>query len=153
MKKEKVKADGYFKGERRFRLAHEFRLGESDLEHPSSVSQTVPDQAFTVQDILDKYTQGVDIGNFREGVYDTGDADFDDVDLEKVPHMDQVERENLLDLTQQNQKQLNEKLNQSKTKKKREEPAPAKADERDPKPEGKEPNDKRSAKGGEEHEG
>lgn len=137
---------------RRFRLAHTFKIGESDVEHPVGKSMTVPDQAFTIQDILDKYTQGVDVGNYREGVYDSADADFDDMDLEKVPHMDLVERENLLEQVQQTQKTLNEKIKKSKSEKYKE-PAPAKGDERNLKPEGNEPTDKRSAKGGEEPEG
>lgn len=40
---------------------------------------TVPDEAYTIQDILDKFTRGVNLNISKNGVY-TDTDDFDDVD-------------------------------------------------------------------------
>lgn len=60
--------------------------GDKDLEENSGELVTIPDMSFTVQEILEKYTRGVEIVKPFEGTYDEGD--FDDINPFENPELD-----------------------------------------------------------------
>lgn len=96
---------------KRLRTAHDFKLGLSDKEdHRFSKSQTVPDQSFSIQELLDKYARGVDVGVARNPVYPEQDSGFDDVDLEKVGQYDMFDKEQLLVQAKRDQVEAKRKL-------------------------------------------
>lgn len=53
----------------------------------SPESQTVVGQAYTVREILERFTRGLNPGVMRSGSYDL-DADFDDIDETRNPDFD-----------------------------------------------------------------
>lgn len=64
------------------------------MEHPSPISETVPDESMSMREIMARYTRGmrIDATLQREGSFDSG-ADFDSPDLEKLRDMDLVEKD------------------------------------------------------------
>ncbi|WNK13216.1 MAG: hypothetical protein [Microvirus sp.] len=72
-----------------------YRLTRKDMETPRGVSLTVQDDAYTVRDLYDKFTRGIDMGLDRSVSW-SEDPDHDDHDLEKLPGHDLVERQELL---------------------------------------------------------
>lgn len=60
-------------------------------------SLTVPDQSFTIAEILEKHTQGIPLGILKQGSY-SGTEDFDDFDETRRPDFDLVDAQ---DLTEQ----------------------------------------------------
>lgn len=80
-----------------FRNTITFRLEKADCETPSGVSLTVPDEAYTVQELMERFVNGQRIPDalFRNGVFDSG-CDFDSDDLEKVRDSDFVERDDVI---------------------------------------------------------
>lgn len=55
----------------------------SEPEYSSGEIVTVPDQAFTIEEILDKFTRGIDVGElYRDGRYTNSD-NFDEVDYSR----------------------------------------------------------------------
>lgn len=91
------------------RGGQQFELFSEDMEHPVGPSMTVPDQSMTVQEILMKFTSGMDPGVVREGVY-SDTEDFDDLDLSQVNSMDLVDREDLARENSQRIDDLNAEL-------------------------------------------
>lgn len=64
------------------------------------VSVTVPDQAYSIQELLERHRQGIltDTGISREGFYPDGEEEpnFDDPDLEKLSNSDLVDKQQYL---------------------------------------------------------
>lgn len=71
---------------------HEFVLLPSHMEHPVGVSCTVPDESYSIKDLLEKFSRGMDPGVSKQGIYDSG-ANFDSPDLEKLKSEDLFDRE------------------------------------------------------------
>lgn len=69
-----------------------WKLETSDMEIVSSKSKTVPDQAYTVREILTRFSNGVDLGLAKSAVFAERDADYDDEDLESLKRGDLVDR-------------------------------------------------------------
>lgn len=107
----------------------------SDLgkEHPTGESLTVPDETYTIREIVERFVRGNDIDDslVRDESNDSG-ADFDSEDLEKVPHMDLFDREELLEETKT--KIANAKVFLEKQKKAKERASLRASDEGDDKP-------------------
>lgn len=60
---------------------------DSDYEHPTGESMTIPDESFSISEILAKFSQGLGSELLREGEYSDTD-DFDDVDVFGSPDFD-----------------------------------------------------------------
>lgn len=65
------------------------------VEHPKGKSLTIPDESISVRGLLERYTQGLDLGGGFEPIYGEEDADFDSFDLEKVRQLDLFDRQEL----------------------------------------------------------
>lgn len=60
-----------------------YAIGSADVEHPDPISQTVPDEALTIRQILDRFSAGQTTTGVphRDGKFE--DGEFDSLDLEK----------------------------------------------------------------------
>lgn len=80
------------------RNPYKFRLNESDMETPKGVSLTVQDDSYSIKDIYEKFTNGLDLG-IERNAYFNEDADHDDPDESKIQGMDLADRQDLLEET------------------------------------------------------
>lgn len=73
-----------------FRNASNYSFGQFDYdyEYKTGVSMTVPDQSYTVREILEKFTRGVPIELNNEGTY------------EEIEDFTGLEPENAIDITE-----------------------------------------------------
>lgn len=76
---------------------HQFELKLGDKEKGGGKSMTVPNDSYSIKELLDRSIQGIDMGRGRDAIYGLGDADFDDHDLEKLAKMDHNERSEVLE--------------------------------------------------------
>lgn len=92
----------------RFRNTITFRLEKADCETPVGVSLTVPDEAYTVQQLMERFVNGQRIPDtlFRDGVFDTGSS-FDSDDLEKVRDSDFADRDEVIARERARQAKIN----------------------------------------------
>lgn len=103
---------------RKFRRQFDWKLSKSDLEKTDPVSATIEGEAFTIRELLDRYTSGGYIPNLGEGEYFDGDPDFEDLDVyrsEGSDIADVIQEKQLLDNKIQQAKNTMSKR-QSKTK-------------------------------------
>lgn len=73
----------------------DFVLQRKHVEHPSGASVTVPGEAMSLQELLDRAIEGSGMVR-KESVFDPA-ASFDSVDLEKVNGLDLHERQIFID--------------------------------------------------------
>ncbi|AXH77552.1 MAG: hypothetical protein [Microviridae sp.] len=67
-----------------------------DMEIPRGISETVPDDSYTVAELLTKHQQGLALGIQRLGVYDELDEDdYDAMDMTEYQNLEKVEREQI----------------------------------------------------------
>lgn len=80
------------------RRQRDFRLEKHHCETPTGVSLTVPDESYSIREILEKFTTGIDLRQqlARQPQYDSG-ASLDSEDLEKVQHLDLYEQQEQLE--------------------------------------------------------
>lgn len=74
-------------------------------EHPVGKSMTVPDESYTIAEILQRSQNGLSTDLIHQGEYtlDTNSENFDDYDIEKLKQLDPYDREMLArDLKQKN---------------------------------------------------
>jgi len=64
-----------------FRTPYKYQFKKSDKETPSGVSKTIPDQSYTIQELLEKFTHGLDLGINQTGQYDEEPSLDQDVTL------------------------------------------------------------------------
>jgi len=105
---------------------YSFTDRESDFEKSTvGRSQTVPDQSYTVKELLEKFTKNIDVGRVRTPIYMESDMSFDDHDVEEIQRMDVNDKDIL---RQENEAKLRDlKRVQDARKKKRDDAAAAKA--------------------------
>lgn len=67
----------------KYRNSDNFKLGQSekDFEENNEPSMTVPDESFTIKEILEKYTRGIAPNIFRTPSYAPDEVDFDDMTI------------------------------------------------------------------------
>ena len=89
--------------------ANEFNDNESEF----SPSLTVPDQALSVRQILERYANGLPLGGSNESIWE-GEEGF-----ERDPEtLDLAEREELAEKARQELKEINERIKQKVAEKK-----------------------------------
>lgn len=76
----------------RIKSALSWKLESRHLEKPSGFSRTVPDEAYTIQEIFQKHASGINLGVTRRGNYDPK-ASLESEDIEKLAHLDLFDRE------------------------------------------------------------
>lgn len=91
------------------RTHYSFKLRSSDIETVKGVSETVPDMAYSIRDILSKYVTGVPPSVLKNGNY-TDDPDFDDYDRTNDPDFDLVD-------VQEMQEDINTKIMRAEQRK------------------------------------
>lgn len=92
------------------RLTDSFQLQDSDMEIIRGVSQTKPDDSFTIRQLLTKYTNGVDPSVTKLGYYQD-DVDFDDPDMQQLLTMDLVDLNEMREVENLKRKKLSEAIN------------------------------------------
>lgn len=82
---------------RRLRSQHTYVLLDHHIEHPKGKSTTVPDEALSIADILQRSQNGLNPNVQMNGDYNLGDdsEDFDAHDIEKLKQLDPYDREML----------------------------------------------------------
>lgn len=83
-------------------------------ERVPGVSETVPNEALSIKEILRRFTKGMPLDVLeKEGAYDEH-ASFDSIDLEKLKHADLYEQMEVLDkmklVAQEKRKELDDEL-------------------------------------------
>lgn len=81
---------------RRFVLNLDFVLKSRHMESNSGELVTVPDESYTMQELVRRFTKGLDMGVTRSVAYsseDGSDVPFDAPDLHRLRDMDLVDRE------------------------------------------------------------
>lgn len=76
----------------------DYKLVAQGKEHNPFPSKTIQNEAFTIRQIYEKYTRGLDLGITRQGIFEE-DSDHDDYDKEKLSHLDLAEREELMQMS------------------------------------------------------
>lgn len=77
---------------KRIKSSLTWQLEKKHMEHPTGPSKTVPDEAYTIEEIFRKHASGINLGVTRQGTYDSH-ADHDSDDIEKLAHLDPFDRE------------------------------------------------------------
>lgn len=91
----------------RIRSTTPFRLTKKDGENPTGKSLTVQGEALTIGEILEKWTYGINgIDLERDTIDGDENAEFDDIDLEKLTRADLATKFNI-------PREAAEKLNQA----------------------------------------
>lgn len=75
----------------RFRSTINFKLKPSDMETTTGKSLTVPDDTYTVSELLERHAQGLKLLVEKNAIW-LDDQDIEDDDLEKFNRMDPMER-------------------------------------------------------------
>ncbi|AXH76463.1 MAG: hypothetical protein [Microviridae sp.] len=75
----------------RFRSTIDFKLKPSDMEKPTGKSLTVPDDTYTVTELLERHAQGLKLLVEKNAIW-LDDQDIEDDDLEKFNRMEPGER-------------------------------------------------------------
>lgn len=97
-------------GETRLRAKYLFKLKDSHCEKTVGPSMAVPDESKSIREILERHTRNMPIsGLYRDGL-DLPNAEFDDMDLEKVRSADLYDREEALSLSDAHTKKARKAL-------------------------------------------
>jgi len=88
-----TKSIHYKENTNRLRWSHTFKLKPSDIEQPKGESMTVPDDSYSIKDLVKKFASGIDPAISKIPNYggDEDEVDFDDVDLRKAADGDLTE--------------------------------------------------------------
>ncbi|AXH76190.1 MAG: hypothetical protein [Microviridae sp.] len=77
-------------GQRRLRSTINFQLKKKDMEQPKGKSLTIPDDTYTVSELLERHARGLPLAG-RPGTF-IEDTDIEDDDLEAFNRMDITDR-------------------------------------------------------------
>lgn len=72
---------------KRIRNTYDFDISKFG-EHPEGKSMTIANEAFSIKEILERWTVGLDPSVSRTVIEGDHEADFDDIDMEKLNRMD-----------------------------------------------------------------
>lgn len=72
------------------RWSHTFKLERKDMEHNSGVSMTVPNETYTIKELVERFSKGMDPSISRLAHGDE-DPDIDSPDFREVLNMDFAE--------------------------------------------------------------
>ena len=99
-----------------YQLKNNWRLRAHQMETPRGVSMAVPDDSYTIRDLIKKYASGLDPGITKLSMYGDEDenVDFDDVDLADASRSDIAETTEMQREAAARQKTLLEQMEQRK---------------------------------------
>lgn len=94
----------------------EYNHKENPGEINTTESETIPNQAFTVTEVLLRFSQGT-LPNIQQPVYYDDTDDFDNIDPTQNPAFDLVDAENILkEINHNKQERYKESLKQTEVK-------------------------------------
>jgi len=88
----------------------DFVLLPEHMEHPDPISVTVPDESYTIRQLLDKFSRGIDPGVSRTPQFDPNPT-HDSTDLQQLVNADLFEREEYAQSLSKTNAELTQKLN------------------------------------------
>ncbi|AXH77916.1 MAG: hypothetical protein [Microviridae sp.] len=100
----------------KFRLSTNYTMTKADMEHPSGKSLTVPDDTYTVQEMLERHARGLPLAG-RDGIY-IDDSDIEDHDLEEFNRGDITDRHEMAEAAGQVVREEETKKKKAETAKK-----------------------------------
>ncbi|AXH77408.1 MAG: hypothetical protein [Microviridae sp.] len=92
----------------KYRSADNFFLTSADMETPVGVSETVPDQSYTVKELIEKFTTGTPVNMLKNSVW-TENPDFDNFDETERGDFDLADASEQLEEFQIKQQQIKQK--------------------------------------------
>lgn len=101
----------------RLRNRYDFKLKDTDMEYTKGKSLTVQDDSFTIKEILEKYTRGIDPMITKLGHFPDEEPDEDDMDLEKFNRLEIGEQNEIVKETMQKGKNAEKRLKEVQTAK------------------------------------
>lgn len=105
---------------KQLRNALKFELQSSDKEPGGGLSITVPDESLSVRQLIERFTRGQSSGvGVREGYFDEG-SDFDSPDMQKLDHMDLIDRDEFAAANAATKERLEKEIADDKKRKKEE---------------------------------
>lgn len=101
-----------------YQLKHNWKLRKHQMETPRGVSQTVPDDSYTIRDLIKKYAGGLDPGVTKLANHngEDDDVDFDDVDFASEARQDIADVHDTLRRQAERQKTLLQQMEERKKK-------------------------------------
>ncbi|AXH77570.1 MAG: hypothetical protein [Microviridae sp.] len=103
---------------KKFFSSANFQLKKEHNETPLGVSLCVDEQPMSIREILNRYTQGIDIGIRKTAVWSSEtEQPYDDPDLEKVMNMDMADKAEMATLNRMRIEELNNQLESKKQEK------------------------------------
>lgn len=63
-------------------------FGNPDGLYTTEPSETIPNETYTIRELLEKHTRGLDMNVGREPIFGEEEADFDSPDLNQIHQMD-----------------------------------------------------------------
>lgn len=102
-----------------YQLKHGWSFRKEFKEHPVGESQTVPDDSYTIQELIKKYASGLDPEISKLGQYngEEDEVDFDDVDYANEVRQDIAEVTEKMREAAQRQATLLQQMEEAKAKK------------------------------------
>lgn len=80
------------------RNRYKYELKKADMETPIGKSMAVPDDSYTIKEILERHANGMIPAIGKDGMYDE-DPDHDDIDLGELNRSDLAEKHEILEQT------------------------------------------------------
>jgi len=77
-----------------------FQLTDQDKETILGQTVTVPNEAYTIREIMEKFTHGISPEIEKSPIYGTDDMDYDDEDHSKLLDLDPVDKQDVINRLQ-----------------------------------------------------
>lgn len=117
-------------GQARFRSTINFKLRKEDMETTTKEVVTVPDDSYTVKELLERHQAGIPI-SLKVPEYDLQDEDSEDheaIDMEQFQKLEPTEQQEIADIHAETLKKHREKLNKEEAERKKKESEKAEND-------------------------
>lgn len=101
-----------------YQLKNGWKLRSHQMEHPKGVSQTVPDNSYSIADLITKFAGHLDPSITKQGHFngDDDEVDFDDIDLGAAARADYHEVDDLRKEAAERQATLLRQMDEAKKK-------------------------------------
>ncbi|AXH73437.1 MAG: hypothetical protein [Microviridae sp.] len=98
------------KSKTKLRSRYGFELQKKDMETPKGVSVTVPDDSYSVRELLDRHQKGLAFGIQRLGQFDDiDDEDFDALDMNDLQNQEMYEKSEIMEEAKETLRKVKEK--------------------------------------------
>ncbi|AXH75599.1 MAG: hypothetical protein [Microviridae sp.] len=100
-----------------FRTSNNYQFTDQGYEPVSGISETIPDQSFTIREILDKFVTNIPEFMLKNSQYPDVEPDIDQ-DIDDITSMDNIEKLQYIKDKTENYNQLLKKQSKTKNKEK-----------------------------------